>query len=85
MKDARYAGVRALLLQNGLSRFQDILNYIPDRVVYTDIQMGYKAWMSRVSDPALFSIAELRRMAALIDVDPRLLVDLILTEKPKKR
>lgn len=85
MKDARYAGVRALLLQNGLSRFQDILDHIPDRVVYTDIRMGYKAWMNRFANPALFSIDELRRLAALIDIDPRVLVDLILKEKPKKR
>lgn len=85
MKDARYAGVRALLLRNDLARFQDILNHIPDRVVYTDIRMGYKAWMNRFSDPAKFSIDELRRLAALIEIDPRVLVDLILKEKPKKK
>jgi hypothetical protein len=76
IRDERYKIVQKLLLQKSLSAFSQIFLYIPRKTVCTDMGLNYARFISLVKQPQDFRIKELMAMAALFEVDAKVLIDL---------
>ena len=84
MKDERYIRVKALIESKHIKAFNDIFKHISQAAVYTDIGMGYAAFKTRFDNPSLYSLDELSKIARQIEIDSRVLIEMILLESESK-
>lgn len=89
-KDKRYTTVKNLISGGYIKSFEEIFDTIPKSVVYLDLGMNNTRFNSLVENVELFLLKDIFRIAALFEVDEKIILDLIYaqyakTKKVKKR
>jgi hypothetical protein len=76
MSDRRYATVKTLIDGGAIKHLEEIFDYIPKRVVYSDLGVNYTRFINLVKHPDLFTLRELTTMAGFFKVDPKTFINL---------
>ena len=76
-KDKVYASLRKLINTGNVDSFEEVIEMIGKTTLTKVTGMHYDTFRKRAKNPEEFSIKHLRKLAILIDVDPRILTNLI--------
>lgn len=79
-KDKRYRVVKNLIEGGFIKSFQEIFDTIPKSVVYKDLGMNSVRFNKLLSKVENFVLKDIFRIAALIEVDKKLLLDLVYVD-----
>jgi hypothetical protein len=88
-KDKRYTLVKNQISGGYVKTFSEIFDIIPKTVVSIDLKIHNVRFNNLLNDVSRFELGDLYRIAALIDVDEKTILDLAhtqyLSEKKTKR
>ena len=89
-KDKRYTTVKNLISGGFINSFPEIFDTIPKSVVYKDLGMNSTRFTSLLNNVDLFILKDIFRIANLIEIDEKIILDLIYahytqTRKAKKK
>lgn len=76
-KDKRYSTVKNLISGGYIKSFQEIFDTIPKSVVYKDLGMNSARFNKLLSNVEGFVVKDLLRIAELIEVDGKVILDLV--------
>jgi hypothetical protein len=76
VRDKRYKAVKNLIDTGNIKSLHDIFDYVPKRVVYSDLGVNYTRFLALINNPDRFTLKELITMAGLFEVDPKTMVDI---------
>jgi len=76
-KDRRYTTARHLIVDGHTKSFRDIFNDIPKSVVARDLGINNVRFSKLINNVELFVLGELYRIAGLIEIERKALLDLI--------
>ena len=76
VKDSRYTLVKDQISLGRLKTLRDIFGIIPKTVVLTDMHIHNQRFNEILADVSLFQLLELYELAALIEVDGKIVLDL---------
>jgi hypothetical protein len=74
--DERYASVGTALRSGGVKKFELIFRWLPRTIVAKDLRIKVGTFSEMVKDPNKIKIGVLREFAYLLNVDPKIIVDL---------
>lgn len=75
-KDKRYVLVKNQISGGFLKTFREIFDIIPKTVVSKDLKMHNVRFGNMLNDTTRFELGDLYRIAALIDVEEKVILDL---------
>ena len=76
-KEKVYVALKKLVDSGNIDSFEEIVDMV-GKTTFTKVTgMHYDTFRKRARNPEDFSIKHLRKLGALIDVDPRILTNLI--------
>lgn len=88
MKDPRYSTIQGLLKLGEIKKFTDIFKWIPYTVIATDFNTNHPRMKKMTTDPSLWALKEIYKLADLIEYNPKKLalmaveeVELMMKEK----
>jgi hypothetical protein len=88
-KDKRYNTVKKLITAGYVKYFSDILDTVPKTVVARDLGMHHQTFDKLMKYPDRFTLKNAFRIASLIDVDDKAILDLIynqcIDKTPKRK
>jgi hypothetical protein len=87
-KDKRYAAVKKLIESGYIKGFLEILDTIPKTNVARDLGMHHQTFAKLLKSPDRFAIKDAIRIASLIEVDDRVIIEMIyqyVMDKKNKR
>lgn len=79
-KDVRYHAVKILIEGGHLDYFKDIFVHLPKSVLGFDIGSNNTRITRLITHPDQFTLKELNRIAALIGIDPMMLIKLVYAQ-----
>ncbi len=77
IRDIRYKTVKKLLVTGQIEAFRDIFDIIPKSIVARDMGMNNTRFTRLITNVDYFSLDEIVSMASFIEVDGKIIVDLI--------
>ena len=83
-KDHRYLPVKIMLLDGLIPNFKDIFRIVPKTIVAKDAGIKIVSFNMMIDNPNRFSIGKLRLIAHFIEVNPEVLVNLVLKAANEK-
>jgi len=83
MKDKRYGTIKVLIETNNINQLSDIFDTLPKTVLAKDIGMNYGRFLKKTKELGLFNLKEVYKIADLIAVDRKSLLDIIHAEASK--
>jgi len=83
-KEKAYKTIKRLLESGSIEDLDEIVNIVGKTNLTNTIGMHYDTFRKRLKHPEDFSIRHIQRLANLIDVDPRLVANLIFDKIEKK-
>ena len=83
MKDKRYNTIKVLIETKNINQLSDIFDTLHKTVLAKDIGMNYGRFLRKSNSLELFDLKEIYKIADLIDVDRRLLLDIIDSQASK--
>jgi len=69
MKDPRYSTIQGLLKEGQIDKFTDIFKWIPYTVVANDYRTNHNRMKKMSTDPSLWKLEEIYKLADLIEYD----------------
>ncbi len=79
-KDKRYTTIKNLISGGYIKSFQEIFDNIPKSVIYKDLGMNSVRFNGLLDNVDKFVIKDLFHIAALIEVDEKIILDLIYNQ-----
>jgi hypothetical protein len=80
VKDRRYNRVKKLLLAGYITGFRELFDHIPKTLVGKDLGMHNQTFSKLLDRPENFTLLNISRIAALFEVEEKIIIDLIYTE-----
>ncbi len=77
-KDLRYKVIKIMIEEGAVKAFKDIFTYIPKTVVAGALGKNNNRMGELIKEPKQFTIAEVEKMAELIEVDFAVVAGLIV-------
>lgn len=87
-RDRRYKAVKSLIISHQITTIKEIFDYIPLKIVYTDMGFNYTRFKKYVEAPGYFSLNDLQMFSRLLDIPTRDLIEIALSSmenKPNKK
>lgn len=84
-KEKAYKTLKRLLESGSIEDLDEIVNIVGKTNLTNTIGMHYDTFRKRLNNPEDFSIKHIQRLANLIQVDPRLVANLIFDSLDKKK
>jgi hypothetical protein len=87
-KDRRYTTIKYLIVDGHIKSFRDIFNDLPKSVVARDLGINNVRFSKLINNVELFVLKELYRFAEFIEIEHKILLDLVdqqYTESKKKK
>ena len=81
--DPRYDAVRVLLETGHIKSFPDIFYYIPKTTVYKNLGVNFNRFSKAIYDPSIFRMEELKEIAELFGIDPKIMIDMAYEQTMK--
>lgn len=79
-KDKRYNTVKNLISGGHIKTFSEIFDTLPKSVVYRDLGMNNTRFNALLADVQLFVLKDVFRIASLIGVDEKQILEILLQE-----
>jgi hypothetical protein len=79
-KDIRYITIRNLIASGYIVRFIQILDIISKTAMARDLGMHHQTFEKLLKNPEKFTFKDAFFIASLIEVDPKVIIDLIYTQ-----
>jgi hypothetical protein len=79
-KDKRYNTVKNLITAGYIKSFSEILDTVPKTVVAHDLGMHHQTFTKLIKSPERFNFKDAIRIASLIEVDDKHIIDLIYNQ-----
>jgi hypothetical protein len=79
-RDKRYNIVKKLIMTGSLHSFEEFLEVLPASVLTADLRMHNQTFAKQVQNPELFTYRTSIKIAALLEVEPKLIVDFIFSQ-----
>jgi NADH:ubiquinone oxidoreductase subunit D len=81
-KDKRYKTIKTLIATGHVVRFMQILelDVVPKTIIARDLGMHHQTFEKLLKDPERFTYKQAFRIASLIEVDAKVMVDLIYAQ-----
>ena len=79
-KDRRYSIAKKLILSGDLKTLQDLVEVVPKTVIAKDLGTHLQTFSKMLSQPDLFTFRTAYRIAALLDVDDKAVMEIIHAE-----
>jgi NADH:ubiquinone oxidoreductase subunit D len=81
-KDKRYKTIKTLIATGHVVRFMQILelDVVPKTIIAQDLGMHHQTFEKLLKDPERFTYKQAFRIASLIEVDAKVMVDLIYAQ-----
>jgi hypothetical protein len=76
-KDKRYNTVKNLIQGGYIKTFREIIDTLPKTVIAQDLKMHHNTFSKLIDNPELFTFKDSYRIAALIDVEPLSIINLV--------
>lgn len=83
VKDSRYATVKKLIEAGATTSLSEILQIIPKTVIGHDLGMHHQTFNKLTTNPVNFTLKDIFHLAALIGVDERTMLKLVVDEALK--
>jgi hypothetical protein len=80
VKDRRYTTVKKIITGGYMHSFGEIFDIVPKSVVARDLGINNMRFSKLINQPALFSLKDTFRFAALLEVDDMVLISLIYSQ-----
>ncbi|MCA0398862.1 MAG: hypothetical protein LCH51_15795 [Bacteroidetes bacterium] len=84
-KEKAYKTLKRLLESGSIEDLDEIVSIVGKTNLTNTIGMHYDTFRKRLNNPEDFSIKHIQRLANLIQVDPRLVANLIFDSLDKKK
>src|SRR5581483_4577552 len=75
-KDKRYRTIKNLITAGHITRFMQILEYVPKTVMAKDLGMHHQTFEKLLKDPEKFTFKQSFWIASLIEVEVKVIIDL---------
>jgi len=76
-KDKRYTTIKNLISGGYIKSFEEIFDTLPKSVLYKDLGMNSARFAKLLRHPDLFILKDVFRIATLIGVDEKAILDLV--------
>ena len=77
VKGKQYHAARKLILAGAMETFSELVDIVPKTTLAKELRMHHITFGKHIENPATFSFEVAFRIAALIEVDPMAVVNLI--------
>jgi len=77
-KDRRYTTEKKLITGGFLNSFGEIFDIVPKSVVARDLGMNNMRFSKLISQPDLFRLSDIFRLATLLEIDGLILLTLVI-------
>ncbi|RAJ87496.1 hypothetical protein CLV59_101247 [Chitinophaga dinghuensis] len=84
MKDRRYKVVKSFFEKDSIDQILNVFDVLPISTVAKDMGVNYSTLYRKIQNPRTFTIGDILDIAALIEIEPELLLKLIAKENKKK-
>ena len=84
-KDRRYKTVNRLIKGGHLDTFKEIFDTLPKSVMAGDLGKHNVAFTRLINNTQLLRVLDISKIAALLDIEERVLLDLILKQQKGDR
>lgn len=84
-KDKRYNTIKNLISGGYIKSFEEIFDTLPKSVLYKDLGMNSTRFTKLVKHVDLFILKDIFRIAALIGVEEKTMLDVIYNSHSKKK
>ena len=78
-KDSRFRVLRSVFLDNSVKRMKDIEELYPTYIAKL-LGINYSRYIDKLKKPETFSIKQVVLLADLIDINPQIIMNIILTQ-----
>jgi hypothetical protein len=78
-KKLKYQAVRSLFVNGGIKRMKDIEKLYPT-MISKDLKINHSRYIQKLYKPDLFTIQQIQKLAALLEIDPILIINIILKQ-----
>jgi len=79
-KDKRYGVIKTLIVAGHITRFEQIFDVLPKTIMAQDLGMHHQTFDKLLKDPERFTYKLAFWMATLIEIEKKVVVDLIYTQ-----
>lgn len=80
-----YKSTKVLIEAGHITQFNQIFDTVRRTNLATDLGMNYQTLVYRINRPVAFSLEELFAIARLIDVEPLVIIQLVLAQIANKK
>lgn len=84
-KDPRYKTLKIMIETGNIKAFEEMFNVVPKTVVATDLGINYGRFLDKLNSLQDFSLKELFKLADLIEVDNKAVVNIVLNDVERKK
>ncbi len=84
MKDRRYKVVKSFFEKDSIDQILNVFDVLPISTVAKDMGVNYSTLHRKIQNPRTFTVGDILEIAALIEIEPEVLLKLIAKEKKKK-
>ncbi len=85
MEDRKPAAVKALLEKGQIAEVAHIFDILPKSPTYKKMKMGYDRFIECLNSPGEFSLLELSRLADVIGIDDKVIIDIAYKNMKTRR
>ena len=78
-KIKKYLSLKALFESGSVKKMRDIEKLFPTMVA-KDLQMNHSRYISKLYKPETFSFNQVFKLASLLNIDPHIISDIIMSE-----
>jgi hypothetical protein len=79
-KDKRYEVIKTLIVAGHITRFRQIFDVLPKTIMAQDLGMHHQTFEKLLKDPERFTYKLAFWIASLIEIEEKVIVDLIYTQ-----
>ena len=84
MEHKQYIALKALFEGGSVKKMRDIEELFPTNIA-KDLGMNHSRYITKLYKPELFSFGQIIKLANLVNIEPRLISDVILSELTGKK
>jgi hypothetical protein len=78
-KKNQFRSIQSLFLQKSIKRMKDLEDLFPTAVAKS-LKINHSRYIQKLYKPDTFTIKQIKDLAALLELDPRLILDVILNQ-----
>jgi hypothetical protein len=84
-KDNRYITIKNLITSGFIIRLVQIVDIIPKTTIARDLGMHHQTFEKLIKDPEKLTFEQVFLISSLIEVDPKVIIDLIYRQYTENR